>query len=306
MKDARPWTGFFVGLLLGIAIAVILQQAGLWPLDQLLLFGLSGIFGLIGILLGRLGRESVGAFSSYGPLLLAAALIAYGALGLADVNETGQLNGGCRVEAQSDADSTMVTDTSRGDPFDIDPHGGLSWQAASPVAFMDHTWQINVEIGGFTIPIDDGGDPNEGGSQGNVGAEPDLTAYIQTVTNATGEEIRGTFIVSGFITSGAGGCDGFGFVRLTSDTFLEGLIAKIAAVLALLALLTLLSLLLRRGGSKAESVTDQAVQETERATDNAEEEATAEGLTATTGDDKDGSSGYEPGAEDLPNRDDLA
>ncbi len=307
MKDARPWTGFFVGLLLGIAVAVILQQAGVWPLDQLLLFGLAGIFGLIGILLGRLGRESIGAFSSYVPLVLAFALIAYGALGLADLNEVGELNGGCRVQAQSDVDSTMVTDTSRGDPFDIDPDGGLDWAAMSPGAIMDHTWKIHVQVGGFNVPIASGGDPNEGGSTINEDQIDDLTSYIQTVTFATGQELRGTFIVGGDISVQSGVvCDGFGFVRLTSDNPFESLVSKIATGLALLALLILLTLLLRRSKDGAESEEAVAEAAPERAADEVEGAAAARGLAGTAGGDEDDSSGDEPGAEDLPNRDDLA
>jgi hypothetical protein len=335
-KAARPWSGLFLGVILGLALAVILQQQGVWPLDQLLLFGMAGLFGLIGILLSGFGRERVGAFSSILTLLLAVGLLAYGAAGLLDAGETGQLNGGCQVQAQSDVDSTTVTDTSRGDPFDIDPDGGLAWQATSPVAFKDHTWQINVEIGGFTIPIDEGGDPNEGESQGNSGAEPDLTAYVQTVTNATGEEIRGTFIVSGditaggtgcdgfgfvrgFITSGAGGCDGFGFVRLTSDGFLESSIAKIAAVIAVIALLMLLLLAFNRYRD-AEPAPDTSSGEAGDAAGAAGTAGTAGvgdesdngNSDSETSDDEGELSAGQPepednrGAEDLPERDDLA
>jgi hypothetical protein len=177
-----------------------------------------------------------------------------------------------------------------------------------------------VEIGGFTIPIDEGGDPNEGESQGNSGAEPDLTAYVHTVTNVTGDEIRGTFIVSGFITSGAGGCDGFGFVRLTSDGFLESSIAKIAAVIAVIALLMLLLLAFNRYRD-AEVAPDASSGE---AGDDGSAAAGAAGANAATGaagagDEADNGdaesaddSGGQPepednrGAEDLPERDDLA
>ncbi len=325
-KAARPWSGLFLGVILGLALAVILQQQGVWPLDQLLLFGMAGLFGLIGILLSGLGRERVGAFSSILTLLLAVGLLAYGAAGLLDAGESGQLNGGCQVQATSNVDSTTVTDTSRGDPFDIDPEGGLTWQATSPVAFKDHTWQINVEIGGFTIAIDEGGDPDEGESQNNSGAEPDLTAYVQTVTNATGDEIRGTFIVSGFITSGAGGCDGFGFVRLTSDGFLESSIAKIAAVIAVIALLMLLLLAFNRY-RVAEAAPDASSGDTGDAAGSAAGAAGADAATGAAGagekadngdadaegaDDQDDDSAGQPepednrGAEDLPERDDLA
>ena len=62
---ARPWSGLFLGILLGLSIAVILQQAGVWPLDRLLVFGSAGVFGLIGILLtsGGVGRRDSGISS---------------------------------------------------------------------------------------------------------------------------------------------------------------------------------------------------------------------------------------------------
>lgn len=80
-KGARPWTGFFLGLILGLAVALILQQAGIWPLDRLLLFGSAGLFALLGILLGGMGRERVGSFTTIVPLVLAVALIGYRATG---------------------------------------------------------------------------------------------------------------------------------------------------------------------------------------------------------------------------------
>src|SRR3990172_9819102 len=61
---ARPWSGLLLGLIAGLSIAVILQQAGVWPLDQLLVFGSTGLLGLIGILLAGWGRARVSAFST--------------------------------------------------------------------------------------------------------------------------------------------------------------------------------------------------------------------------------------------------
>ena len=176
---------------------------------------------------------------------------------------------------------------------------------------MDHTWKIHVEFGGFNVPIASGGDPNEGGSTGNADQIEDLTAYIQTVSVAIGQELRGTFIVGGFI-AGTGACDGFGFVRLTSDGPLESLVAKVAAALALLALLILLALVLRRGSGEADTETgaagEQAAREGERTADKGPGPPAA-GSLARGGDDDDAagdSPGHEPGAEDLPERDDLA
>ena len=234
-----------LGVLLGLSIAVILQQAGVWPLDRLLVFGLAGLFGLIGILLAGWGRERVSAMSIILPLLLAVGMIAWGATGIADLDESGELNGGCTVEAQSDVDSTIITDTSRGDPFEVDPEGGLSWVATSPAPIMNHTWEIWVDFGGFHIVIADGGEPNTAGDQENQGDVPDVTAYVEEVTAVSGQQIRGVFEVGGEISGEGGECDGFAFVTLTADP-VSTLPSRIAAVLGLIALISLIVLASRR------------------------------------------------------------
>lgn len=327
-KAARPWSGFFLGLILGLAVALVLQQAGVWPLDQLLLFGSLGVFSLVGILMSGAGRARVGAFSSVLTLLLAVALLAYGAVGLLDVGEKGQLNGGCEVYAESSIDTTTVTDTSRGEPFDIDPDGGISWVATSPGPIQNHTWHIYVEIGGFNIPLRDGSDPNDEASQINEGSEPDLSAYIQTVTNVTGEAIRGTFIVGGDIDGEGGACDGFGFVRLTSDNFFESMVSKIATVMGAIALIWLLTLAFRRyrtaelapqtatpdagmaGGPSGEAaaagavagtpaVGDEAKADEGMPTDASGGEPPAPGAGPPGDASEDGGTGREPGGEDM-------
>ena len=242
---ARPWSGLLLGVLLGLSIAVILQQAGVWPLDRLLVFGLAGLFGLFGILLAGWGRERVSAMSIILPLLLAVGMIAWGATGIADLDESGELNGGCTVEAQSDVDSTIVTDTSRGDPFEVDPEGGLSWVATSPAPIMNHTWEIWVDFGGFQIVIADGGEPNTAGDQENQGDVPDVSEYVEEVTAVSGQQIRGVFEVGGEISGEGGECDGFAFVTLTADP-VSTLPSRIAAVLGLIALISLIVLASRR------------------------------------------------------------
>lgn len=246
-KEARPWSGFFLGLILGLAIAVVLQQAGIWPLDRLLLFGAAGLFALIGILLGGAGRERVGSFSTILPLVLAVALIGYGATGLGSINENGELNGGCAVEAASDADTTVVTDTSRRDPFVVDPEGGLSWVATSPGPIMNHFWEIHVDIGGFAVTVADNEEvePNTAGDLDNTGDVDDVSGYIQDVSDFAGVELAGVFEVGGDIEGEGGACDGFGFVTLEADP-LSTLISQIAAVVGLLALIGLLALLFTR------------------------------------------------------------
>lgn len=242
---ARPWSGLLLGILLGLSIAVILQQAGFLPLDRLLVFGLAGIVGLIGILITGWGRERVAAFSTMLPLLISVGMIAWGATGLTQLTETGELNGGCTVEAASDVDTTVVTDTTRQNPFEVEPEGGLSWIATSPGPIADHTWEIWVDVGGFEVVVADGGDPNTAGDQDNEGDVADVSVYVEEVTAISGQQIRGVFEVGGDITGTGGGCDGFGFVRLVADP-LETLISQIAAALAVIALIALVALAMRR------------------------------------------------------------
>jgi hypothetical protein len=46
----------FMGLIVGLSLAVILQQGGVWPLDKLTTFLLPGLLGLIFVLLSRIRR----------------------------------------------------------------------------------------------------------------------------------------------------------------------------------------------------------------------------------------------------------
>jgi len=246
-KQARPWSGLFLGLLLGLAVAVLLQQAGVWPLDRLLLYGSAGVFALIGILMSGAGRERAGAFASVVPLVLAVALIGWGATGIAEVNETGQINGGCAVQAESSVDSTTVTDTSRQDPFQVDPEGSLSWSATSPAPITNHLWEIYVDIGGFPLVVasNDEPEPNTDEDTENTGEVADISAYLAEVSDFTGFELDGVFEVGGGIEGEGGACDGFGFVELTADP-LTTLLSQIAAGVGLLALIALLVLAFNR------------------------------------------------------------
>ena len=246
-KQARPWTGFFLGLLLGLAIAVLLQQAGVWPLDRLLLYGSAGLFALIGILMGGAGRERAGAFASIVPLVLAVALIGWGATGIADINESGEVNGGCTVQAESSVDSTVVTDTSRQDPFQIDPEGSLAWVAASPAPITNHFWEIYVDVGGFPVVVasNDEAELNTDEDTENTGEVADISAYVAEVSNYAGLELDGVFEVGGSIEGDGGTCDGFGFVELTAGP-LTTLVSQIAAAIGLLSLIGLLVLVFNR------------------------------------------------------------
>ena len=281
-KQARPWSGFFLGLLLGLAIAVLLQQAGVWPLDRLLLFGSAGVFALIGILMGGAGRERAGAFASIVPLVLAVALIGWGATGIAEVNESGQLNGGCAVQAESSVDSTTVTDTSRQDPFQVDPEGSLSWSATSPAPITNHLWEIYVDVGGFPIVItsNDEPEPNTDEDTENTGDVADISAYIAEVSDYTGLELDGVFEVGGSIEGDGGACDGFGFVELTADP-LTTLLSQIAAGVGLLALISLLVIAFNRTRD-ADVVPEHVVADDDAPPEIEESSASSEADGATT------------------------
>jgi hypothetical protein len=246
-KSARPWVGFFLGALLGLSVAVILQQAGVWPLDRLALLGWTGLLALIGIFLASAGRDRVGPFNTILPLVLAVGLLGWGATGIAEIDESGEINGGCTVEATSSLDSTVVTDTSRRDPFLIDPDGAMSWVATSPGPITNHFWEIYVEVGGFPVVVADNeeAEPNLDGDTENTGEVADLSAYIAEVSGATGLELDGVLEVGGNIEGEGGACDGFGFVELTAAP-LSTLVSQIAVGVGLLALIALLMMTFSR------------------------------------------------------------
>lgn len=231
----RPLSGALLGLILGLAVAVTLQQLGVWPLDRLTVFLLPALVGLLGMFLTSAGREgSTGTLVA--ALIITLPLAVWGAIGLVDLAESGQLNGGCTVNAASDLDATTVTDTSRSDPFRIDPSGGLTWVATSPSVFDDYKWEIWTEIGGVKYRLaSEEEQNNDSGSQLNEGDVSDVTEYA-VARDIPIEEIRGAIIVGG---DAAGVCDGFGFVSLEGDPF-ETLVSQIALAVAILALVALL------------------------------------------------------------------
>jgi hypothetical protein len=157
------------------------------------------------------------------------------------------VNGGCAVQADSSVDTTAVTDTSRQDPFRIDPEGSLSWVAASPAPITNHFWEIYVDIGGFPVVVasNDEAEPNTDEDTENTGEVADISAYVAEVSNYSGLELDGVFEVGGSIEGDGGACDGFGFVELTADP-LTTLISQIAAAVGLLALIGLLVLAFNR------------------------------------------------------------
>ncbi|MEX0797047.1 MAG: hypothetical protein WD274_10160 [Acidimicrobiia bacterium] len=231
---ARPVTAMFMGLIVGLCVAVILQQGGVWPLDKLTTFLLPGLLGLIFVLLSRI-RRTASAVPLAIALILLIAPVAYGLTGIGEAGEKGQLNGGCTVEALSDLDTTVVTDTSRANPFAIDPDGGLSWVATSPGPITDHEWEIWVVIGGYEFVVADGGDPNGDMTTSNNGDVPDVRAYVEDLGFRAATQIQGIYEVGGYIDGEGGSCDGFGFVKIEGG-FLGSIASWVALVLGLIAL----------------------------------------------------------------------
>lgn len=153
------------------------------------------------------------------------------------------LDGGCTVSATSDLDSTTMLDATRADPFDIDPEGTIAWNARSPEAIMDHTWVINVDIGGFGLPVAKGGDANTDGTLESVGERsiPELIerAKAAGVPNADMlAELRGIYRVFGDIT-GSSTCAGDAYVNIVGNP-LQALVGQIAAGLAALGLILMI------------------------------------------------------------------
>lgn len=232
---SKPLTGAVLGILIGVATAIFLARQGIWPPDQLTLFFLPGILGLLGLLLLSMGRPSKGSFTLVVALLILVPMLLWGALGFGSLDEQGELNGGCVVMATSDLDSTTVTDTSKSNPFLIDSDGGLSWEASSPTVFEDYDWELKVYLGGIPVTIESAHEENSAGDQENGGEVGDIGAYA----DSRGIDIdlyRGVYKVGG----SAEACDGFGFVEITGEGMdTVALIALIVAITLLIILLVL-------------------------------------------------------------------
>lgn len=231
---SKPLTGAILGVLIGLGVATFLARQGIWPPDQLTVFFLPGILGLLGLLLLSMGRPSRGVFTLVVALLLLIPMLIWGALGFGTFDEQGVLNGGCVVEAQSDVDSTVVTDTSRSDPFVIDPDGGLSWFASSPTVFQDYEWSIHVDIGGIAVTIESDNEANDSGDLENDGEIDDIRAYADS-RGIDLDSYRGIYEVGG---AAAATCNGFGFVEIAG----EGL--DTIALIALIVVITLMVILI--------------------------------------------------------------
>lgn len=222
-------------MLVGLAVAVILARLGVWPADQITVFLLPSLIGLLGVLISSMGRGG-STPTTVIPLIILIPMLVWGALGFGKIDQRGELNGDCTVEADSDVDSTTVTDTSRSDPFRIETDGRLAWSAISPEVFTDYEWQLHVVVGGIAVPIDSGTEANTAGDSENSGDVPDIGAYA-SLQGIDLDLYRGLYQVEGFAAT----CDGLGFVEISAD----GLdpVAIGALVLAVLLVILLLILL---------------------------------------------------------------
>lgn len=230
----RPLSGALIGIFIGVAAAVILARLGVWPPDRLTVFLLPALIGLLGMVLLSVGREN-STPTMVVALVLIIPMIVWGALGLGQLDENGELNGGCTVDADSGVDTTTVTDTSRSNPFSIDTDSGLSWSAVSPEPFMDYEWQLHVIVGGIPIPIDSGAEVNSDGDTENSGDVPSVGEFAAS-RGIDLDLYRGVYQVGG----SAATCDGFGFVEITADGADPVLIAAVVLVVLLVVLFLVL------------------------------------------------------------------
>lgn len=250
----RPLSGALLGLVLGLAIAVILQQLGIWPLDRITVFLLPALVGLLGILLTSMGRVgSTGTMVV--ALVITIPLAIWGALGLTELNEKGQLNGGCTVNATSDIDSTTVTNTTRGDPFRITADGSLNWVATSPSVFDNYEWVIWTEVGGVKYTLASEDDQNNDSESRDSGGDVSNVTQYGNSRGVPMDQISGVIIVGG---EAADTCDGFGFVSLETDPF-STLISQIALAIAIIALVILLLVIFVGRGSAGAAAGASAV-----------------------------------------------
>ncbi len=234
----KPLTGTILGAIAGIFLVVIIQQAGIWPLDRMLTFGAMGIMALIGFVLTKGGAG--GTVAKIIAMIIIVVFVAVGALGATEAGQAGYLDGGCTVTAFSDVDAIPGPEaTSKSAPFDLIPTGFLSWDGTTPGPIENHHWEIWVDVAGFPYLAAAGGSPNDGKSQQESG-DVDLLPYAEDVEAILGtSDIGGIYEVGGFIDGDGGYCEGLGFVRFPSS-LLQGPIALGALVVLVVILIIIL------------------------------------------------------------------
>ncbi|NND84423.1 MAG: hypothetical protein HKN46_04680, partial [Acidimicrobiia bacterium] len=220
----KPLTGVILGAVAGIFIVIVVQQAGAWPLDRMLTFGVMAVMAMVGFVLtkGMQGPAVVKIIS----ITIIIVFVGLAGVGATEAGESGFIEGDCTAKAVSDLDSIeSPADTSKSNPFDLDPQGMLAWTATSENPITDHTWQITVDVAGFPYVAANGGSPNDGESQLEVG-ERDLKQDADQIESILGtSEIGGIYEVSGYIDGTGGRCEGLGFVRIGEGGWLQGPIA---------------------------------------------------------------------------------
>jgi hypothetical protein len=154
------------------------------------------------------------------------------------------LAGGCTVQAVTPLDSTIMLDASRSDPFLVDPEGSISWSATSPQAIKNHTWVINVEVGGLGIPVARGGDANADGTVVSAGTRsiPELIAAAEAQGVAGANLLagmRGIYRVFGSIHGEGGTCSGDAYIKIVGNPLAEtpGQVGAVVAAVGLAATL---------------------------------------------------------------------
>ena len=228
----KPITGVILGAVAGIFIVIVIQQAGAWPLDRMLTFGTMAVMAIIGFILtkGMQGAVAVKVIA----ITIIVVFVGLAGLGATEAGESGYIDGGCTARAVSDIDAIdSPAQTSKSDPFDVDPQGMLAWAATSPNPILNHNWQIVVDVAGFGYVPARGGSPNDGESQQEVG-ERDLSEDAEAIEGILGtSNIGGIYEVSGFIEGDGGLCTGRGFVRIGDGGWFEGPIALGATIVTI-------------------------------------------------------------------------
>ena len=165
---------------------------------------------------------------------------------VANVAMAQSLDSGCTVTANSDLDSTVMTDATRSNPFEVDAEGAISWNATSHEAIMNNNWVINIDIGGFAVPVAKGGDPNAAGTLTSIDSKsiPELVQRAKDQGTVGADlllGLRGIYRVFGEITGTGTECSGDAYVNVKGNPLTE-LPGQVAAGLAVLGfILTMLS-----------------------------------------------------------------
>lgn len=249
-QGARKITAVILGAVAGLCLALLLQQSGVLPLDRLAAFGLPAVVGGAALVMVIVRSSFARTITEWVAITIVVVLVIVAATGIPALvagaeqgGSQGYLSGGCTVDATSDIDTTTVSDTSRGNPFDIDPDGSVSWTATSPGPITNHMWDIWVDVGGFALIVADGGDENADEDTENVGSEA-VRPYVDDIGGYIGGDPVGIYLVGGNITGEGGACEGQAWVRLSGGPF-SNLVGQGSTGLLLILLVIIIVLVIR-------------------------------------------------------------